>query len=124
MDQHYDRIIFYTTEGFTQAPDGEDIENYQLLGRAYGKDKHDAANLCDRRFAGIEQSEEFCQMSKARREELDNVGVKADLKRHIVDFKTLEASGQLDLFEENNGMVCEDCDVMYGLLPFDTKPLQ
>lgn len=34
--------IFYTTEGFTQAPDGEDIENCQLLGRAYGKDKHDA----------------------------------------------------------------------------------
>lgn len=34
--------IFYTTEGFTQAPDGEDIENCQLLGRAYGIDKHDA----------------------------------------------------------------------------------
>ena len=34
--------IFYTTEGFTQAPDGEDIENSQLLGRAYGNDKHDA----------------------------------------------------------------------------------
>ncbi len=34
--------IFYTTEGFMQAPDGEDIENCQLLGRAYGKDKHDA----------------------------------------------------------------------------------
>lgn len=34
--------IFYTAEGFTQAPDGEDIENCQLLGRAYGKDKHDA----------------------------------------------------------------------------------
>ncbi len=34
--------IFYTTEGFTQAPDGEDIENCQLLGRAYGKDRNDA----------------------------------------------------------------------------------
>ena len=34
--------IFYTTEGYTQAPDGEDIENCQLLGRAYGIDKHDA----------------------------------------------------------------------------------
>lgn len=34
--------IFYTTEGFTKAPDGEDIENCQLLGRAYGIDKHDA----------------------------------------------------------------------------------
>ena len=34
--------IFYTAEGFTQAPDGEDIENYQLLGLAYGNDKYDA----------------------------------------------------------------------------------
>ena len=25
-----------------QAPDGEDIENCQLLGHAYGKDEHDA----------------------------------------------------------------------------------
>ena len=36
------QYIFYTTEGFTQSPDGEDIENCQLLGCAYGKDKHDA----------------------------------------------------------------------------------
>lgn len=42
--------IFYTTEGFTQAPDGEDIENCQLLGRAYGKDKHDAlSNLLEKK---------------------------------------------------------------------------
>lgn len=38
--------IFYTTEGYTQAPDGEDIENCQLLGTAFGNDKYDAlANL-------------------------------------------------------------------------------
>ena len=82
-----------------------------------------AACLCDRRFAGIEQSEEFCQMSKARREELDNMGVKADLKRHIVDFKTLESSGQFNLFDGDNGMVCEDVSCIYETLPFDTKPL-
>ena len=34
--------IFYTTEGYTQAPDGEGIENCQLLGRAYGKDRREA----------------------------------------------------------------------------------
>ena len=34
--------IFYTTEGFTQAPNGDDIENCQLLGRASGKDKYEA----------------------------------------------------------------------------------
>lgn len=82
-----------------------------------------AANLCNRRFAGIEQSEEFCQMSKARREELDNVGVKADLKRHIVDFKALEISGQHNLFNGDNGMVCEGSTIIYELLPFDTKLL-
>ena len=66
-------------------------------------------------------------MSKARREELDNVGVKADLKRHIVDFKALESSGQLDLFDGEDGgigKVCDNTEMQYGLLPFDTKPLQ
>ena len=37
-----EKYIFYTTEGFTQAPDGEDIENCQLLGCAYGQDKQEA----------------------------------------------------------------------------------
>ena len=36
------KYIFYTTEGFTQSPDGEDIDNCQLLGCAYGQDKHDS----------------------------------------------------------------------------------
>lgn len=36
------KFIFYTKEGFTQAPDGNDIENCQLLGLAYGNDKHEA----------------------------------------------------------------------------------
>ena len=36
------KYIFYTTEGFTQAPDGEDIENCQLLGCASGQDKQEA----------------------------------------------------------------------------------
>ena len=47
--------IFYTTEGFTQAPDGEDIENCQLLGRAYGKDKHDALENFVKENPWIEQ---------------------------------------------------------------------
>ena len=58
--------IFYTTEGFTQAPDGEDIENCQLLGRAYGKDKHDAlSNLLNEnpwiKERGFEPSEAISQ---------------------------------------------------------------
>ena len=35
-------FIFYTTEGFTQDPNGNDIENCQMLGIAKGKDKVEA----------------------------------------------------------------------------------
>ena len=34
--------IFYTTEGYTQAPDGEHIENCQLLGITCGNNKNEA----------------------------------------------------------------------------------
>ncbi len=34
--------IFYTPEGFTQDPNGNDIENCQLLGTANGKDEAEA----------------------------------------------------------------------------------
>jgi len=34
--------IFYTPQGFTQDPRGNDIENCQLLGRAFGKSKSQA----------------------------------------------------------------------------------
>ncbi len=85
-----------------------------------------AANLCDRKFAGIEQNEAFCQMSRARREELDLAGVRADLKRHIVDFKTLESLEKQNIMDGGDGEndnVCEYADLHYGLLPFDTEPL-
>lgn len=36
---HY---LFYTTEGYTLAPDKQEIENCQLLGRADGKNKDEA----------------------------------------------------------------------------------
>lgn len=34
--------IFYTPEGFTQDPNGNDIENCQMLGTAKGKDEAEA----------------------------------------------------------------------------------
>lgn len=34
--------IIYTTEGFTQDPNGNDIGNCQMLGIAKGKDKVEA----------------------------------------------------------------------------------
>lgn len=79
-------------------------------------DNKQMTDLCDRRFAGIEQAEEFCEMSKARREELEDVSVRANLRRHIADLKVLGEGNSQDLF------VKEDY-VTYGYLPFDTKPI-
>lgn len=75
-----------------------------------------AANLCDRRFAGIEQAKEFCEMSKARREELEDVSVRSNLRHHIADLRVLETEEEPDLF------VSEDEEI-YNL-PFDTKPMK
>lgn len=84
-----------------------------------------AANLIGRKFCGLEQSEEFCQMSKARREELENASIKANLKHHIADLRILEPGKQLNLFANGiEGMICNDCNIEYGLLPFDTSPLK
>lgn len=46
-----------------------------------------SANLCGRNFVGIEQEEEFCQMSKGRREELNTPALKRNLIEHIADLK-------------------------------------
>ena len=34
--------IFYTTEGYTEGPNGEQVENCQLLGTAFGIDHNEA----------------------------------------------------------------------------------
>ena len=48
-----------------------------------------AANLCGRRFAGLEQDEASCEMSKARREEIENVENFDNLVNHIDDLQKL-----------------------------------
>ena len=50
-----------------------------------------AANLCGRRFAGIEQEEVFCRLSKARREALLLHEERKKLVRHIEDLQVLDA---------------------------------
>lgn len=49
-----------------------------------------AANLCGRRFAGIEQEEAYCLLSKARREEIDNIESYDNLINHIEDLQNLK----------------------------------
>ena len=48
-----------------------------------------AANLCGRRFAGLEQ-EEFCKLSKVRREEMENLENYNNLISHIEDLHKLQ----------------------------------
>ena len=72
-----------------------------------------AANLCGRRFCGIEREEEFCRMAKARREEIENLRIKADLRNHIADLRTLGSEPMQDIF------ACEP--VTGGRLPFGTS---
>lgn len=49
-----------------------------------------AANLCGRRFAGLEQEEEFCKLSKTRREEIENLNNYSNLLNHIDDLRVLQ----------------------------------
>ena len=49
-----------------------------------------AANLCGRRFAGIEQEETYCRLSKARREEIDNIESFDNLINHIEDLQNMK----------------------------------
>ena len=57
-----------------------------------------AANLCGRRFCGIEREEEFCQMAVARRKEMENLSVRSDWRNHIADLRTLKEEPLPDLF--------------------------
>lgn len=66
-----------------------------------------AANLCRRRFAGLEQEEEFCKLSKARREELESFEKVSILTDHIEDLR----------MSENDFMVNENI-CRYTQIPF------
>ena len=51
--------------------------------------KQGAANLCGHRFAGLEQEDKFCKLSKERREELENIENYDNLINHIEDLHKL-----------------------------------
>ncbi len=50
-----------------------------------------AANLCGRRFLGIEQEQEFVSLSKDRREELNNLGIKYNYVVKLKDLSYLDS---------------------------------
>ncbi|MDP8232909.1 MAG: site-specific DNA-methyltransferase [Candidatus Zophobacter franzmannii] len=68
-----------------------------------------AANLCNRRFVGIEKEEEYLKLSINRRKELDNPLIREKYKSKIHDFNSNE---QLDLF-----LVKEECADYNDLSP-------
>ena len=72
-----------------------------------------AANLCDRRFAGIEQEEEYCELSVARRKALDNPSEKENLSQHIDDLQI--ANSQVTTPMEVNELPSSS----YGKFPFE-----
>ncbi len=67
-----------------------------------------AANLCGRRFAGIEQEREYCELSRARRAELDSLEAQTCLIKHIEDLQ----------FAKEFGLVSE-AEPLFGGMPFD-----
>jgi site-specific DNA-methyltransferase (adenine-specific) len=67
-----------------------------------------AANLCGRRFAGIEQGLGFCEMAKARREELDVLEARDNLISHIEDLQFVEELSS-----------ASESEVLYGKAPFE-----
>ena len=66
-----------------------------------------AANLCRRRFAGLEQEEGFCELSKARRVEMEKLDNYDNLLSHIEDLHK----------RRNSSMLNEDMCV-YSQVPF------
>lgn len=67
-----------------------------------------AANLCGRRFLGIEMEEEFTHLSKMRRKEIDDFGVLESYKSKLRDLS----------FARSVGMVCEPSEDYGQDLPF------
>lgn len=69
-----------------------------------------AANLLGRRYLGIDQEEKYIEISKNRREELENLETYHKYRSKIKDIQYMDS-----LYPS---MVKEDSDMIYGDLPF------
>jgi len=50
------KYIIYTTQGYCESPDGEEISNCQVLGKALGSDEDDAVDRLFDEQPWIQQS--------------------------------------------------------------------
>ena len=69
-----------------------------------------AANLLGRRFLGIDKELSFVEISKQRREELEDINTSLKYKSKIKDISLYNSL--------NHDMVCEESDLLYDDLPF------
>ncbi|MBO4574106.1 MAG: hypothetical protein J5708_02130 [Bacteroidales bacterium] len=71
-----------------------------------------AANLLERRYLGIEREKEFAEMSKARREEIEDYK-KASNYRLKIDDITIAKDTQTDLFSFHEPETIYDLPFLY-----------
>ena len=69
-----------------------------------------AANLLDRRYLGIDQEQKYLEISKNRREELENQQTYQMYRSKIKDIQFMDS-----LYPS---IAKEDSDITYGDLPF------
>lgn len=61
-----------------------------------------AANLLGRRYLGLEKESEFLFMSKARREEIENIGIRDNYIKKLVKAKNILLPDDLFMSDNNN----------------------
>ena len=66
-----------------------------------------AANLLGRRYLGLEKEEIFLAMSKARREELENITLKSNYLHRLTKAKII--------LPQDNSLAASDCSEEYGV---------
>ncbi len=66
-----------------------------------------AANLLGRRYLGLEMEEEFLSMSKARREEIENISIRNNYLDRLAKAKMI--------LRQDNLFVCEESENDYGV---------
>ena len=59
-----------------------------------------AANLLNRRFLGLDQSEEFLELSKARREEINDIKTRFEYREKIMKYSDKPLQQILEVHEE------------------------
>ena len=66
-----------------------------------------AANLLGRKYLGLEMEDKFLSMSKARREEIENINIRSDYLERLAKAKII--------LPPNNFFLADETDIDYNL---------